>query len=290
MPPKHSSGLQPSGCLPSPLNELLSFLAVIIWPSQAALSGLVSLYLATSVERDNPTKLLLRRATLGPLYAVIFLLVLPAALCAIPFRCLLCLLRKPFQYSVVQQARSEEEESLTNSLSGCQLKERQFRLASSNTCLLPEFLARINNISHSELRARSIGERIVVDQFFYGGSSDSAVVGLPVNGMVKSPAKKSEGGGAGFAGELATHFPRLDFLCIQEVFDWNYNKLLRRELHKVRMGLESERASVCVCVYVCERERERVYVCASMCACMHVCLCVCVCVCERERERVCVCV
>ena len=114
-----------------------------------------------------------------------------------------------------------------------------------------------------------------MDQFFYGGSSDSAVVGLPVNGMVKSPAKKSEGGGAGFAGELATHFPRLDFLCIQEVFDWNYNKLLRRELHKVRMGLESERASVCVCVYVCERERECVCVVrVSVYPCVYaVCLC-----------------
>nr|KAG5707904.1 hypothetical protein BaRGS_031635 [Batillaria attramentaria] len=34
-------------------------------------------------------------------------------------------------------------------------------------------------------------------------------------------------------GGLDTHFPRLDFLCMQEVFDGNYNKVLRKELHKV---------------------------------------------------------
>ena len=120
-----------------------------------------------------------------------------------------------------------------------------------------------------------------MDQFFYGGSSDAAVVGLPVNGMVKSGVKKSEGGGEGFAGELATHFPHLDFLCLQEVFDWNYNKLLRRELHKVRIGLEREsecvcECSVCLCVCVCMCERERLYVCVPVC--------VLACVCARERE------
>lgn len=237
MTPNDYSGLQPSGCLPSPLDELLNVLVAVIWPSQAALSGLASLCLfTTTVERDDPLKLLLRRMTLGPLYAVIFLVTLPVALCAILFRCLLCLLRTPFQYSVFKQAPAcGEEGPLMKSLSGRQLREHQFGIASCNTCLLPEFLARINNLSHSAQRARGVGERIVIDQFFHGGASESAS-NQPANGTGENDAQKSEEGREGLVGELTTHFPHLDFLCFQEVFDWNYNKLLRQELHKVGTG------------------------------------------------------
>lgn len=231
---KYCAGLKPSGCLPWPADGLLNLLVTLIWPSQAALSGLVSLCLPTSVEKEDSLKLLLRRVTLGPLYAVIFLLFLPAALCAIPLRCLLCLLRKPFQYSVLKKAHTEaEEEFLAKSLSGGHLREHQFGIASSNVCLLPEFLARINNMSHSALRARSIGEKIVVDQFFYGGVPKS-ILGWPVNGKEKNDVRKAKDSGGSFEGGLATHFPRLDFLCLQEVFDWHYSQVLRQELHKVR--------------------------------------------------------
>ena len=247
MTPKAGPGLEPFGCLPWPLDDLLSFMVLVIWPSQAAVSGLVSLYLATSVEREDPWTLLLRRATLGPLYTVAFFLTLPVALVAIPIRCLLCSLRKPLQYSVHEQAHalSPEEERWVKSLQGSRLGEYQFGVATSNTCLLPEFLARINNISHSALRAGSIGERIVVDQLFYEEVPES-VLGLSAaggTGVEEDDVRESEGGKGNFVGGLASHFPWLDFLCVQEVFDWNYNQLLRQELHKVRMG--------CLCLCVC---------------------------------------
>ena len=268
MTPEYCAGLKPSGCLPWPADWLLSLLVALIWPSQAALSGLVSLCLPTSIEKEDSLKLILRRVTLGPLYTATFLLFLPAALCAIPLRCLLCLVRKPFQYSVLKKAHTDAEERfLLKSLSGGHVREHQFGIASANLCLLPEFLARINNISHSARRARTIGERIVVDQFFYGGVPRS-ILGLPDNGMGKNDVKKSKAARERFVGGLATHFPRLDFVCLQETFDWHYSQLLRQELHKVSEYVPpptpislSLSLSVCLCLSVC----------------LSVCLCVCVC-------------
>ncbi|KAK7114861.1 hypothetical protein V1264_000848 [Littorina saxatilis] len=150
-----------------------------------------------------------------------------------PLRILLSLMKKPFQYSVVKKAHTQsEEEFMIKSLSDYRLGEHQFGIASGNICLLPEFLARYNNLSHSGQRARSIGERIVIDQFFYGGVPKS-ILGLPANGVKKNDVRSSRKEIQRFVGGLAAHFPRLDFLCLQEVFDWNYNKVLREELHKV---------------------------------------------------------
>ena len=254
MTPEYCAGLKPSGCLPWPADWLLSLLVGLIWPSQAALSGLVSLCLPTSIEKEDSLKLVLRRVTLGPLYTAIFLLFLPAALCAIPLRCLLCLMKKPFQYSVLKKAHTDAEERfLLKSLSGGHVREHQFGIASANLCLLPEFLARINNISHSAWRARTLGERIVVDQFFYGGVPRS-ILGLPANGMGKNDVKKSKAARERFVGGLATHFPRLDFLCLQEMFDWHYSQLLRQELHKVSECVPPPHPlaislSLCLCLY-----------------------------------------
>jgi sphingomyelin phosphodiesterase 3 len=224
--------------LPSPLYLLLNFIVALIWPCQAALSGLVSLYLTTTVERNEPLTLLFRRLTLGPIYAVTFLATLPLALAAIVIRCVLSLARKPYQYSVCHKEHTAaEEDLLEKTLSGPGLKEHCFGIATANVCLLPEFLARINNLSHAGKRARSIGERIVVDQFFYGGVPKS-ILGMSENAesySSKNHMWQSWPGGQkqGFTGGLTSHFPRLDFLCMQEVFDWNYNRTLRQELHKV---------------------------------------------------------
>ena len=225
------SGLQPSGCLPWPFDILLNLLVLLIWPSQGALSGLVSLCIPTMVEKEDPVRLLVRRLTLGPMYAAFFLLTLPVALCLIPMRCVLSYFKRPFQYSVLKKDHTQaEEEFMVKSMLGSHLDKYQFGIATGNLCLLPEFLARINIISHSGQRAKSIGERLVVDQFFYGEVPESAL-GLAGNRAVKNDVETSKK--QGFTGGLATHFPRLDFLCLQEVFDWNYNKTLRAELHKV---------------------------------------------------------
>ncbi|KAL8615326.1 hypothetical protein ACOMHN_038065 [Nucella lapillus] len=218
-----SPTLQPSVSLPWVWDKLLNLCVALIWPSQGALSGFVSFWVPTSVEKNDPLKLLLRRLTLGPLYAALFLLTLPLALIFFPPRCLLSYMKKPYRYSVCKKAHTEMEEDLMKKrLSGPDLASYEFGVASSNVCLLSEFLSRINYLSHSGHRAGTIGERVVFDQFFYTKSAGE---------HAGKAGRKEEA--AGFVGGLSSRFPRLDVLCLQEVFDWNYNKTLRKELHKV---------------------------------------------------------
>ncbi|KAL8563657.1 hypothetical protein ACOMHN_055291 [Nucella lapillus] len=122
-----------------------------------------------------------------------------------------------------------EEDFTKKRLSGPDLASYEFGVASSNVCLLSEFLARINYLSHSEHRARTIGERVVFDQFFYTKSAGE---------QAGKAGRKEEA--AGFVGGLSSRFPRLDVLHLQEVFDWNYNKTLRKELHKLLIGEETD--------------------------------------------------
>ncbi|KAJ8302707.1 hypothetical protein KUTeg_019103, partial [Tegillarca granosa] len=60
------------------------------------------------------------------------------------------------------------------------------------------------------MRSKSIGERIIIDQFHY-----------PV---MQDKEKKSR---------VVTHFPTVDFLCLQETWDRDYSKVLIAELHKI---------------------------------------------------------
>ncbi|XP_076470303.1 sphingomyelin phosphodiesterase 5-like [Babylonia areolata] len=230
-----SPGLQPSVSLPRGLDELLSFLVMLIWPSYSALSGFLCLWMPITVEKEDPSTLLFKRIVLAPVYAVLFLLSLPLALCAIPVRCLLSFMKKPYRYSVQKMDHTQfEEDILMKHLSSpTGLASYEFGIATGNVCLLGEFVARINNLKDSGHRATSIGERIVVDQLHYGRDAKS-VCGLDGSATGKNhthvKAAKQE---VGFVGGLVTHFPRLDFVCLQEVADWSYNKLLRKELHKV---------------------------------------------------------
>lgn len=222
-------------CLPWPLASILSFITWLIWPCQGAVSGLFSVFLPTSIEKCHPLQLLAKRLTLIPIYSVLILIFLPLAVCCIPVRCFFCLFRKPYQYSVVKNIYTQaEEDHILLKVSEWKLQTYDFGIATANVCLLPEFLSRINNLSDASFRAKSIGKRIVVDNFFYSGvhmspsrsfTQDNPHADGQLNG------KKSL-----LVGGLATHFPQLDFLCLQEVFDWNYNKLLRQELHKVNIG------------------------------------------------------
>ncbi|KAL8563656.1 hypothetical protein ACOMHN_055290 [Nucella lapillus] len=106
-----SPTLQPSVSLPWVWDELLNLCVALIWPSQVALSGFVSLWVPTSVEKNDPLKLLLRRLTLGPLYAALFLFTLPLALIFFPPRCLLSYMKKPYRYSVCKKAHTSQVKS-----------------------------------------------------------------------------------------------------------------------------------------------------------------------------------
>lgn len=226
---------QPFDCLSWPFNWLMVMATTLVWPLQSAFSGLISLFLPTTYELNKPHILLFRRLILLPVYLALVVIFAPLGLSCIPLRCLLSLLRHPFQYSVIKTAYTSAWEShVLSSLEGSQYKSYQFGVATANVCLLPEFLARINNISHGSTRARTTGERIVVDQFFYA-AEQNAVFGL--SGLNDDHSKKVQVHNT-FAAGLDAHFPQLDFLCLQEVFDWNYNKILRKELHKVWMVTE----------------------------------------------------
>lgn len=79
-----------------------------------------------------------------------------------------------------------------------------------NICLLPEFLSRFNNLSHTSQRAERVGQRIIADQ---------------VQSQIKPKAPSSRE-------NILTNFPEMDFICIQEAWHRDYSRTLVNELHK----------------------------------------------------------
>lgn len=80
-----------------------------------------------------------------------------------------------------------------------------------NICLLPEFLSRFNNLSHTSWRAQNIGWRIIADQ-------DQSII------KPKAPSSREH---------ILTNFPGMDFICIQEAWHRDYSRSLVNELHKI---------------------------------------------------------
>ncbi|KAL5016615.1 hypothetical protein ScPMuIL_006204 [Solemya velum] len=98
-----------------------------------------------------------------------------------------------------------------------------------NVCLLPEVLSRINNLSDASRRASAIGARVVIDQFHYENMTSAHQ-----ETNEKSVSKtKAPGYNPAFIQGIVTHFPKLDFICLQETWSRALTRPLIKELHKV---------------------------------------------------------
>ncbi|KAM9723385.1 sphingomyelin phosphodiesterase 5 [Menidia menidia] len=91
------------------------------------------------------------------LFFVLFLLTAPLALLGFLLWAPLQACRRPFYYHREVPAKPELETDRGFELTG----KASFGFATANLCLLPEGLARFNNLGHTHRRASAIGQRIV---------------------------------------------------------------------------------------------------------------------------------
>ena len=204
-------------------------------------TGLVGPFIPTTREQQTPWILLLRRAFLCPFYLVGTIALLSPAYTAFIFRYFLHLLRNPYHLSVsverpwlLEQKRNLETDARTDMTqdsneNSCEV----YSFSTMNLCLLPELGSKINNLDQTQHRAKCVGERIVIDQFFYTNIPEHR--DHTKNGYVTHHSKKGlkntpdTGENVG----IKSHFSHLDFICCQEAFDRDCAKLLVHELHKV---------------------------------------------------------
>ncbi|KAK6186481.1 hypothetical protein SNE40_008511 [Patella caerulea] len=205
---------------PSPLLAwLFQFSVILFKPFWSCLSALVSICIATTFERRRVWKLFFKRSLLiSPLLALC-LLFLPFAIVGFIIRCILYIYRNPYRLSIKHTSFNVQS---------CK-KINEYGVATLNFCLLPEFLSRLNNLSDTHSRAKEIGKRIILDQMFYGQRNDvndNEEIQLSLRHYINNNPPAVMTG-------ITVHFPNLEFLCIQEVWQSNYSDLLVEELHKI---------------------------------------------------------
>lgn len=177
----------------------------ILRPVLLSLSEIVSIFIPTTLERNQIVKHYLQNLPLLPLYLSILICLLVPAIVAFFLRCLLHLYRNAYILSV------RLKDGQTYDASTRHQKCHRYNISTMNICLLPEFLSRFNNLSHTSQRAERVGQRIIADQ---------------VKSQIKPKAPSSRE-------NILTNFPEMDFICIQEAWHRDYSRTLVNELHKI---------------------------------------------------------
>lgn len=177
----------------------------ILRPVLLSLSEIVSIFIPTTLERNQIVKHYLQNLPLLPLYLSILICLLVPAIVAFFLRCLLHLYRNAYILSV-RLKDGQTYDALTR-----HQKCHIYNISTMNICLLPEFLSRFNNLSHTSQRAERVGQRIIADQ---------------VKSQIKPKAPSSRE-------NILTNFPHMDFICIQEAWHRDYSRTLVNELHKI---------------------------------------------------------
>lgn len=133
-------------------------------------------------------------------FFIFFVLTAPLAFLGLLLWAPLQACRRPFTYHKEAPSSLEMETHRGFEIAG----QASLTFASANLCLLPDSLARFNNLGHTLRRASTIGQLIMTSQSNY----QSAPTGLPSQEQREEPW------------EVLTSFPaNLDILCLEEVFD-----------------------------------------------------------------------
>lgn len=139
----------------------------LVFPCYWLLDRLLASCVATSLEkrqrsRDPCSFLSLCVLVWAPLYLLLLLLSLPLALLGFILWAPLQAVRQPYLYTYIKLDRSlaEQGQAGPGGLSEWKPQGRSFCFCSANVCLLPDSLARFNNLSDTHRRARDVGKRI----------------------------------------------------------------------------------------------------------------------------------
>ncbi|XP_046890925.1 sphingomyelin phosphodiesterase 3 [Hypomesus transpacificus] len=148
----------------------LSFLDGLSWamvfPSYWLLDRLLASCVATSLEKHRRSQdpcsfLTLCLLVSAPLYLLLFLASLPLALLGFLLWAPLQAVRTPYLYTHCRPDKHQAEQGGAGAgLSEWRPQGRSFCFGSANVCLLPDSLARFNNLSDTQRRAREVGRRI----------------------------------------------------------------------------------------------------------------------------------
>ncbi|XP_046373908.2 sphingomyelin phosphodiesterase 5-like [Haliotis rufescens] len=194
---------------------------VLVHPCLWSLSSLLSLYKPTTKEQAHPGRVLFNKT----IWTVPFLV---SHICTSPIALVGGLLRLPLlgirrKYTYVHKPSAAQPAPIQES----------YTIASINVCLFQEFPSRISNLDDPYRRAKQIGERIIIDQDFSkdflqrnGPQSPESRYSLRSRNPERVPERDVEV-------SIEAHFPQLDFICFQEVWQRCYSRLLIAELQKV---------------------------------------------------------
>ena len=219
-------------------------------------SHFLSLFIPTTLELERPYFVLVKFVFLMVPYLVACALLFPFLLIGVLVRMPLQQLRAPYVYS-------EEWTQYTKTKYKSRRACEEYTILTANLCLLPEFLARMNNLSRSATRATEIGQRIIVDQLLHDPNHSEAA-DLPrqlirllerhriqyqrifnfsynnsnkrkgkIKGFQPRPAPISSVNSTFLVSGISSHFSQLDFLCFQECWSTRLTKRLVRELHQL---------------------------------------------------------
>lgn len=133
----------------------------LVWPCFWALDRLIAVCKSTTLERARHRE---QRCSLHPLtvffgfllFLLLLLLSLPLALLGFLLWAPLQACRRPFRY-LVEESLPERETQRGFEQEGW----ASFSFATANLCLLPEGLARFNNLANSQTRAARIGQLLL---------------------------------------------------------------------------------------------------------------------------------
>ncbi|MEQ2164510.1 hypothetical protein GOODEAATRI_007412, partial [Goodea atripinnis] len=141
----------------------------LVFPCYWLLDRLLASCVATSLEKrqrsqDPCSFLTLCVLIAAPLYLLLLLVSLPFALLGFIIWAPLQAVRQPYLYTYRRPDKNQAEQGQAGpSGTGTgewRLQGRSFCFCSANVCLLPDSLARFNNLSDTQRRAREVGKRI----------------------------------------------------------------------------------------------------------------------------------
>lgn len=231
----------------SGLQYLFVISEVLFHPLVWSLNHFLAPFILSTYENQWHFNIIVKRVVYVPSVLVfVAVFAIPALLGGL-LRCLLHLVRRPYVLSIdksfIPPSITERRSSLSmgkinvnnkrNSLTFV-TKEKTYTICSANICLPAELFARINNLPDPATRSFEIGQRIVIDQFFFQNSMNGILSG-PTKQRKSSVSSKTDKGKQKIelGHSILTHFPKLDFLCLQETWDRDNSYKLISELHKV---------------------------------------------------------
>ncbi|XP_056271905.1 sphingomyelin phosphodiesterase 3 [Pseudoliparis swirei] len=141
----------------------------LVFPCYWLLDQLLASCVATSLEKrrrsQDPCSFRTLCAVISaPLYLLLFLASLPLALLGFVLWAPLQAVRQPYLYSHRRPDKHQAEQGQAGpggvGLGDWRPQGRSFCFCSANVCLLPDSLARFNNLSDTHRRAREVGKRI----------------------------------------------------------------------------------------------------------------------------------